>query len=242
MSEVDAYDDDGSGRFRVRIRPVIAAGVAVVALILAGLGGVRLLTASNEEVWQTMVEAPANATKTGEENEEGAVTVGTGLSLGYALEESEETEEQSRSPTVIAHVTGAVRASDVVELPAGSRVVDAVEAAGGLTEDADASAVNLAAFVTDGSQVHIPRVGEVAVAPTSSGTSAGDGSAGDECVDLNTASDAELQTLDGVGPKIAARILEFREANGRVESASDLTEVSGIGTVLAERIGAGTCQ
>lgn len=126
---------------------------------------------------------------------------------------------------VVVHVAGAVVAPGVHQLPAGSRVIDAVEASGGLTPDADAGAVNLAAAVVDGSQVYVPRVGEVPpVVVTSSGAADDAGP-----VDLNSADAALLETLPGIGPATAAAIIDHRERHGPFTTVDGLLEVRGIG-------------
>lgn len=134
-------------------------------------------------------------------------------------------------PGVFVHVIGAVQRPGVIELPAGARVAAAIQAAGGLNPDADPAQLNLAAPVTDGAQIVIgtkaqPR-GEVRVA-------AGGGSTAPEQtstakVNLNTASQAELEKLPGVGPATAQAILSYREAKGRFTRIEELQEVDGIG-------------
>lgn len=126
---------------------------------------------------------------------------------------------------VVVHVAGAVHSPGVQRLPPGSRVIDAVDAAGGLTVDADAGRVNLAATVEDGTQVYVPAVGET---PPPATTSAG-GGAGDGPVDINTADATTLETLPGVGPSTAAAIIDHRERNGPFASVDGLLEVRGIG-------------
>jgi competence protein ComEA len=128
---------------------------------------------------------------------------------------------------VYVHVAGAVGADGLYPLPAGSRVVDAVAAAGGFAEDADRSAVNLAREVSDGEQILVPVVGE-APPPTSGET----GGSADGVVDLNTADLAALDTLPGIGPALAARIVAWRDENGRFASIDDLTAVPGIGEAI----------
>jgi competence protein ComEA len=121
----------------------------------------------------------------------------------------------------------------VLHLPTGTRVVDAVEAAGGATPDADTDLVNLATLLTDGLRVHIPRVGE-AVPPGLGGASTtGSGGAGSEGpaspIDLNQASAEQLEDLPGIGPATAAAIVEHRERHGPFTSVDALTDVPGIG-------------
>ncbi|WP_422114740.1 helix-hairpin-helix domain-containing protein [Brachybacterium sp. UNK5269] len=147
---------------------------------------------------------------------------------------------------LIVHVSGAVGSPGVVRLPAGSRVDDALQAAGGPTPEADLAAVNLARPLTDGEQIHVPTPGEeppVAAAgagegsapPEPAGGAAG-GERGGGPIDLNTASATELEELPGVGPAIAQRILEHRESNGPFTSVDGLLEVSGIGPATLEKI------
>ena len=172
---------------------------------------------------------------------------GEGATGGDGGEGAEEAGADG-SGVVIVHVSGAVTAPGVFELPAGSRVDDAVEAAGGLTEAADLAAVNLARLLVDGEQIHIPEPGETppvtAAGPGEGGgtgggeatgggsTSAGDGGQ----IDINTATAAQLEELPGVGPAIAQRIVEHRELNGPFTSVDDLQEVSGIGPATLEKM------
>ncbi|HAS10744.1 MAG TPA: competence protein ComEA [Acidimicrobiaceae bacterium] len=126
---------------------------------------------------------------------------------------------------VVVHVAGAVVAPGVHQLPPGSRVIDAVDASGGLTPDADAGAVNLAAEVVDGSQVYVPRVGEVPPPPPPGP----DGAVDDGPVDLNAADATLLETLPGIGPATAAAIVEHRERHGPFTTVDGLLAVRGIG-------------
>lgn len=127
---------------------------------------------------------------------------------------------------VVVHVAGAVASPGVQRLPAGARVIDAVDAAGGLLPDADAGRVNLAAELADGTQVYVPAIGEVP--PVAGGVT---GAAGDSSgpVDLNIADATALETLPGVGPATSEAIIEHRERNGPFVSVDGLLEVRGIG-------------
>ena len=127
---------------------------------------------------------------------------------------------------VVVHVAGAVIAPGVQRLPAGSRVIDAVEAAGGLLPEADAGRVNLAAELVDGTQVYVPVVGEAVPGPAAGGHGA---AADDGLIDLNIADADVLDTLPGIGPATAAAIIEHRERNGPFASVEGLLEVRGIG-------------
>jgi competence protein ComEA len=130
------------------------------------------------------------------------------------------------------HVVGAVRRPGVYRLRGGARVQDALRRAGGATRRANVDAINLAAPVQDGAQIVVPRRG--AAGAVASPTGADGGSAGAPAVpsapvNLNTATEEQLETLDGVGPATAAKILDYRRAHGGFRSVDDLDEVSGIG-------------
>jgi competence protein ComEA len=141
---------------------------------------------------------------------------------------------------VVVHVVGRVRHPGVRRLPAGSRVADAVQAAGGVTGRADLSLLNLARVLVDGEQVRVPAVGEqvgpVASAGGGAAGGAGPGGAAGAPVPLNTADLAALDTLPGVGPVLAQRILDWRTAHGRFTSVDELGEVSGIGEKLLAQL------
>lgn len=141
------------------------------------------------------------------------------------------TTATAAATSVIVHVSGAVRLPGVYTLDATARVVDAVDAAGGPTLDAQLHQLNLAALVVDGQQVRVPVEGET-VAPL---TPAGEGP-----VDLNRADVVGLQELPGVGPATAEAIVAYREANGPFRSVDDLLDVPGIGpaklAALAEAV------
>lgn len=126
---------------------------------------------------------------------------------------------------VVVHVAGRVHAPGVYELAPGARLVDAVDAAGGALRDADLDAINLAALAVDGTQIYIPRRGEV---PAPSAVGAG-GVSADGRIDINTATAAELETLPRVGEVLAQRIVDYRTANGPFATVDDLLDVSGIG-------------
>lgn len=124
-------------------------------------------------------------------------------------------------PPLYVHVSGAVVRPGLYRLDDGARVVDVVAAAGGLDDDADAAAINLARPLSDGEQLRVPHQGEAAV-PAAAATA-------DGRVNLNTADAAALDTLPRVGPAIAERIIAWRTENGRFTSVDDLLSVPGIG-------------
>ncbi len=140
-------------------------------------------------------------------------------------------DEVMPTPTtalLVVYVSGAVAAPDVYRLPAGARVIDALQAAGGLTEVADISALNLAAPVRDGEQVRVARMGETIALPETESASS--------LINLNRASAAELEELPGIGATLAARIVARRESQGPYRSVEELREVSGIGEKLFTQI------
>jgi len=129
------------------------------------------------------------------------------------------------------HVSGAVSRPGVYELPQGSIVEQAIEAAGGSLEAADLGSLNLAAPLHDGQQVIVHQPGE-AQPPTPSDPRGGSG----ELVSVNTATAAELERLPGIGPVLAQNIVEHRQAHGPFSRAEDLLNVSGIGPSILEAI------
>jgi competence protein ComEA len=147
---------------------------------------------------------------------------------------------------VVVHVVGAVAAPGVQRLPAGARVVDAVDAAGGAAAGADLGRLNLAAVLADGQQVYVLRVGESPPTVGSAGTGptggdpgaagAGSGGGAGALVDINTATAAELEELPGVGPTTAEAIIAHREQNGPFVSVDDLLDVRGIGDAKLEQL------
>lgn len=140
---------------------------------------------------------------------------------------------------VIVHITGAVPRPGVYALPEGSRVQDAIAAAGGFLAEAERTNINLAAFLIDGEKLDIPFVeggSPVLPTPVENNPVLPGSSSSTELIDINTASSAELETLPGIGPTTAQKIIEYRQTNGLFVSIEDIINVSGIGPGLYERI------
>lgn len=200
----------------------VGIGAAVV-LLLAALGVTVTVTAIGQVGHS--VEVGANP--------------GGGGSTGPAAEVTGSAQPTpGEAPAIFVHVLGAVAQPGLFEVAEDARVVDAVAAAGGLLPTADQAGVNLARLVSDGEQLYIPAVGEVVpgeVGGTPGGSVAGTGGAGSggpgtiATVNLNTATAADLDTLPRIGPAMAQRILDYREAEGRFASIEDLRNVTGIG-------------
>ena len=147
------------------------------------------------------------------------VAVGGGIYFGRGPESSlprPSAAAESVEETVVVHVSGAVRHPGLVSLPIPARVADAVEAAGGATDEADIGALNLAGPLRDGEQIVVPAYGE--------SRNPDDGG-----VDLNRATANRLAELHGIGPVLADRIVAHREEHGPFETIEDLLDVPGIG-------------
>lgn len=166
-----------------------------------------------------------------------AVTIGIGIVRGATAPVEhvrvDGAGSDAATPAVLyVHVSGAVATPGLYVLRGGARVIDAIAAAGGFAEGADDGAVNLARPVADGEQLAVPAVGE---APPD-GSSSASTPAGDGLIDLNTADAAALDTLPRIGPAIAQRIIEWRDANGRFTAVEDLLAVPGIGDKMLESL------
>ena len=198
---------------------------------------------------------------TGEGSGEQAPTGGADDADGSVPAGPEQTAEGGAAPSpggttdpaaagpVLVHVVGHVAAPGVVELRAGSRVVDAVDAAGGLTDRADPGSLNMARVVTDGEQIWVGAPGEEppagwaagapavgAPSPVAPGSPAPGTEAPAALVDLNRATQAELEELPGIGPVTAGRILAWRQEHAGFTTVGELLEVSGIGERTLEQL------
>ncbi len=130
---------------------------------------------------------------------------------------------------LMVQAAGAVLSPGVYRVPADARVIDVIDAAGGLAPEADADRLALAAKVSDGERVYVPRVGEALPAPAGAAEPAGP-------LDLNTASERDLDALPGVGPATAKAIVTYRESHGPFTSVDQLLEVRGIGPAKLDQL------
>ncbi len=136
-----------------------------------------------------------------------------------------------KGATIYVHIVGEVVSPGIYEVDSGARIVDVVFAAGGFSEKADQTSVNLAREVTDGEQVVVFRVGAASAQFGNTSGVSGVGSAGSQ-ISLNRGSQSELEQLPGVGPALAGRMIDWRNANGGFKKKEDLLNISGIGDKL----------
>ena len=146
----------------------------------------------------------------------------------------EEKEEPVEQDLITVDVKGAVKSPGIYDLPVGSRVNDAVQKAGGLTDQADSKSLNLAQKVSDEALVYVPTKGEEASQQAGSGTASS--TSKEKKVNLNKASLEELKQVKGLGGKRAQDIIDHREANGKFKSVDELKKVSGIGAKTIEKL------
>ncbi|WP_380174691.1 ComEA family DNA-binding protein [Kineococcus sp. DHX-1] len=200
---------------RVRVGPrAVAGAVLVCVLVAAGLGFAA---------WRSWPDPAV---------QQGQALPARTAPVAAATPLSTPSPSSATGPaSVVVHVAGRVLRPGVVTLSAGSRVADALTAAGGAAADADLDALNLARVLQDGEQVLVPAPGQPG---TVAAPAAGPSGAVGARVDLNSATAADLDALPGVGEVLAGRIVAWREENGRFSSVDDLGEVQGIGPKVLE--------
>lgn len=175
------------------------------------------------------------------------------------LEVNNTQENNQTNETIVVHVSGAVNIEGIVELASGSRIANAIEKAGGVKENADMTDINLAYLLEDGMKIHIPTKEETEAnknnentpaesyvtaasggvnskEATNSTPSSSTSDTASKKVNINTATQEELDALPGIGPSIAAKIIDYREQNGKFNSIEEIKEVSGIGDAKYEKI------
>lgn len=151
-----------------------------------------------------------------------------------AVREEAKPEAVQPPPSNMADIKGAVIHPGVYTVAEGSRVIDLIQQAGGLAEDADPATVNFAQHVTDEMVIYIPKKGEEISAAAASQPNAM--TAAKKTINLNAAGEPELLTLTGIGPAKAAAIIEYREVNGPFKSIEDIKAISGIGDKTFEKL------
>jgi competence protein ComEA len=183
-------------------------GAVAVALLLLGARAIRAEGSSGSSYSSSSYGSGSSSSDSG----------------GFSLSKS------GAGSDVVVDVTGAVARPGVYRLPAGARVTDAVDRAGGATDAAMLEAINLAARLADGQQVVVPKKGPAGtVAAAGTATEAGP-------ISLGTATVEQLDTIDGIGPVTAQKIVEYREQQGGLASVDQLDQVSGIGPATMESL------
>ena len=177
---------------------------------------------------------PAPQTPVQETNLQAEVAAVSKDSVSEKEVRKEENEESLEQNLITVDVKGAVKSPGIYDLPVGSRVNDAVQKAGGLTEQADSKSLNLAQKVSDETLVYVPTKGEEA--SQQSGSGATSSTSKEKKVNLNKASLEELKQVKGLGGKRAQDIIDHREANGKFKSVDELKKVSGIGAKTIEKL------
>ena len=201
------------------LRPAVAGGGAVLAVGVLVVLGVVFLQSSSPPPKLTLPQAEPGSSPTGQPG-----------------------SPPSTPPvTVTVHVAGQVANPGVYAVPAGGRVADAVVAAGGTVVEADVEQLNLAARVSDGERVYVPKKGEApapapAMAAPPAGGGGGKAAAPGAPLDLNTATAEQLEALPGVGPATSRAILAYRASHGGFRSVTELLEVPGIGPAKLEAL------
>lgn len=196
--------------------------IAICAVLGLALGGFFLLK-------------PTSQTSVKESNLQAEVAAVSKDSSSDKEVKKEEKDESPEQDLVTVDVKGAVKSPGIYDLPVGSRVHDAVQKAGGLTEEADSKSLNLAQKVSDEALVYVPTKGEEATSQqAASGTSPS--TSKEKKVNLNKASLEELKQVKGLGGKRAQDIIDHREANGKFKSVDELKKVSGIGAKTIEKL------
>lgn len=218
-------DDEPAEPSVARLLPggASVAALIVVVVLIAAVGVWRHAVAREHS------QALAQSSSEREESEAAAVATGPSPSAPASASAGDRTD------AVVVYVSGAVASPGVLTLPASSRVIDAITAAGGATPEADLESINLARILVDGEQIRVGIVGESPPAASEAGTPAG------TCVRLTTATESELQTLPGIGPALAQRIISYRATHPRLSTVEELDDVPGIGPSLIEKIRPGVC-
>jgi len=160
-------------------------------------------------------------------------------------ESSSINEEIIEEQEIIIHVTGAVKNQGIVQVEEGARISDVIDIAGGITNEADLSKINLAYEVEDGQKIYVPNVNDEtnieSITEEAGENVLEDNNSNSSKVNINTASQTELETLNGVGPSTALKIINYREENGEFNKIEDIKNVPGIGDVKFENLKDSIC-
>ena len=149
---------------------------------------------------------------------------------------TEDEPEKIENETIKVYVTGEVKNQGVIELEKGSRIVDAIEKAGGQTEEANLKNVNLAYELEDGQKIYIPNKSEENTNEITDDGITGIDSKENDTININKADEKELQELNGIGESLASSIIKYREENGKFKNIEDIKNISGIGDAKFEKM------
>lgn len=221
--------------------------IVVIVVVLALIG--YYIYYKNSKIYNEFEESSQIEELIPYEEEKQEVDENSGDSEDENKYESLEVDGENMEEMLMVHITGEVKNWGVIELPQGSRIIDAVDRAGGFTDNANVEAVNLAYVLSDGIKVYIPSKNEEEIGEftteeyitVDSGDNVITGGKNmeenkKEMVNINKATQTELETLPGIGPSTALKIISYRNENGDFSSVEDIKNVSGIGDSKFETI------
>lgn len=199
----------------------LALVIALIGLVIAGFMMLQREQKQENNIQQLMEQTSYSSSSTTEKSKQ----------------RSESDQGDKNEGMVTVDVKGAVKTPGVYQLKSSSRVHDALLKAGGMTNEADLKSINQAQKLVDEAVVYVAKVGENVVdVTTNTSTSSATSQAKSGLVNLNTATEADFQTISGIGQKRAQDIIAYREANGKFKSVDDLKNVTGIGAKTLEKL------
>ena len=219
--------------------------IIVVMVLIIGIYGYSII--EKEDSWEeSALEVEENLQSEVLNQEENNIESSNNLIEQGNMDEESSIEEQKNGyenleGKIVVHITGAVQKKGILVLQEGARIADAIDSAGGGTEAADLDEVNLAYVLQDGQKIYIPskedkvKLENKVYITSESGnnvivqTVSTEKNGGSGKVNINTATQNELENLPGIGPSIASRIIEYRDQNGKFSKVEDLQNVKGIG-------------
>lgn len=222
--------------------------ISVILLIILAIGFVIYILAGNSNDYSTLDlenDALVDSGKNVESEQENSMQSADNTNVTDDDNDIDNTNQVTEEVVEIAvHITGEVKKQGLIYLKEGSRVADAIEKAGGETENADLSQINLAYVLQDGQKIYVPNKNEK-ISQYITGNSGNNdteenntsnSSKEDSKVNINTANQSELDSLPGIGPSIAQKIIDYREENGNFKTIEELQNVKGIGDAKYEEI------
>ncbi len=222
--------------------------ISIVLLVALAIGFVIYILAGNSNNYSTLDlenDALVDSGKNVESEQENSMQSADNTNVTDDDNDIDNTNQVTEEVVEIAvHITGEVKKQGLIYLKEGSRVADAIEKAGGETENADLSQINLAYVLQDGQKIYVPNKNEK-ISQYITGNSGNNdteenntsnSSKEDSKVNINTANQSELDSLPGIGPSIAQKIIDYREENGNFKTIEELQNVKGIGDAKYEEI------